>query len=172
MSPAKSCRQAMGGEPPEGVVHSGNHSLTVIQDQMTDTSDRDGLSPLARALSSVFDESEEDEVGSASSPNEASGDGEDQVRETATPDAGREAAQALKASISAYLTSPEGDARNGAADQLREAYAEAERRDLVDELADALSALARLGGSRPEALRLAREIATPEVVRQLVIRAV
>jgi len=139
---------------------------------MTDTSDRDGLSPLARALSSVFDESEEDEVGSASSPNEASGDGEDQVRETATPDAGREAAQALKASISAYLTSPEGDARNGAADQLREAYAEAERRDLVDELADALSALARLGGSRPEALRLAREIATPEVVRQLVIRAV
>ncbi|HKK92916.1 MAG TPA: HEAT repeat domain-containing protein [Longimicrobiales bacterium] len=143
---------------------------------MTDTSDRDGLSPLARALSSVFDETDEDDVGSAPAPTEASSDGDAEVREPTAPDPvdtrAEDAGAALKAAISAYLTSSEGDPRDEAAEALRQAYSEARASDLVDELADALSALARLGGSRPAALELARDLATPDVVRQLVIRAV
>jgi len=143
---------------------------------MTDTSDSDGLSPLARALSSVFDESDEDDVGATPEPTGRAPAGEEEVRESSNPDPATrradEAAAALRASISSYLTSGEGSARTGAARELRAAYAEAESCGLVKELADALSALARLGGSRPEALELARELATSEVVRELVIRAV
>jgi HEAT repeat protein len=147
---------------------------------MTETSDSEGLSPLARSISSVFDESEEDDVGAAasvSSDTEHTESDEPRVdaQQAAKDRAAEHAAQAvaaLKAAISSYLASEEGDGREGSVQALHAAVETAEELGLTNELADTVSALVRLGGSRPEALDLARTLVTKDVARVLVVRAV
>lgn len=148
---------------------------------MTDTSESEGLSPLARSISSVFDEDDvevrtsdserlegsETDVSRAEVAPETADAVEDREAEVAA-----EAVASLKAAISTYLVSEEGEEREAAAEELRAAYAAAEELGLESELADTISALARLGGSRPEALELARSLVTKAVARVLVIRAV
>ncbi len=147
---------------------------------MTETSDSEGLSPLARSISSVFDDAEDDDVGSAPpvapdgghvEPTEAGGASEEEVEDPAVVRAA-EATAALKSAIAAYLASEAGEGRDAAAEWLTAAFGEARELGLVNELADTVSALARLGGSRPEARELARDLTTRDVTRTLVIRAI
>ena len=147
---------------------------------MTETSDSEGLSPLARSLSSVFDETLDDDVGAAAplpaneGPDEAEeprADVQDVVVDRSA-ELAAEAVAALKASISSYLVSEEGDEREAAGTALHAAFAQAESLGLTNELADTVSALARMGGSRPEALELARTLVNADVARVLVVRAV
>jgi HEAT repeat protein len=147
---------------------------------MTETSDSEGLSPLARSISSVFDQSEEDDVvaSASASPHEEQAesdeprvDAEQEAKDQAAEIAA-EAVALLKASISSYLVSEEGEARDEAVEALHAAVETAEELKLTNELADTVSALARLGGSRPEALDLARRLVTKDVAKVLVVRAV
>lgn len=155
----------------------GTPFVSVIPDQMTDKSDSQGLSPFAQRISSLFDE-----PTTHASPDPAPAASTDppephvpEVPRGSAPKAAQatgEEAVELKEAVAAYLASPEGDARVTAASEVRVRYAAARSLRLNDAMADALAALARLGGSRPAAAQLGRELIGPLVASTLAARLV
>lgn len=144
---------------------------------MTDQPDPQGLSPFAQSISSLFDEpttpASPDPVPAA--PSDPPEPDVPEAPRGSAPEAAQatgEEAVELKKAVAAYLASPEGDARAAAASEVRKRYAAARPLRLNDPMADALAALARLGGSRPEAAQLGRELIGPVVASTLAARLV
>lgn len=143
---------------------------------MTDQPHPQGLSPFARSISSLFGAPAEAEDAAADqiAPEDVASDPSPSTESRgAAPQAssatGEEAVE-LKKAVARYLASSEGDARQAAAAEVRERYGAARSHRLNDAMADALGALARLGGSRPEAAELGRELIGPVVASILAAR--
>lgn len=120
---------------------------------MTDSTSSDVTSLFARSIDKLFDHDTEDAGGR----RVESGEG----------NAGAD----LKAAVARYMqTAP--DDRPGAERQLRSAFGAARAQDRWNAMADTVSALTRLGSSRPEALDLARDLLDSRVASLLVRRVV
>ncbi|MDT8369530.1 MAG: HEAT repeat domain-containing protein [Longimicrobiales bacterium] len=131
---------------------------------MTDTPDARDLSPFARSIASLFAAPGDGDEGSISIAGAARGS--TPTGEAATGEEGAE----LRRAVGRYFSTSDAAQRAEAEAELRSLYQEGRRLRLVEVMADTIAALARLGGTRPEALELARDLLGPVVASALVTR--
>jgi len=143
---------------------------------MTDSSPSGAKSPFARSIDALFDSSADEERAAEVQRSEVESEApEPLVEGGATPEteavSADQADAALKSAVAGYMQAS-GEARAAAAAAVQSAMDEARKARRAGPMADTVSALARLGGSRPEALELARSLMDEGLASVLVSRVI